>query len=90
MNNKFWLMNTNHLLRIARDMELDDFTRAVVERLDDYDRRLKEIDDVLDNFYLHSDPSLLTYELTKMQEELQQYKEENAELRAELDSVSGV
>ena len=89
MNNKFWLMDTNHLLRVARDMDLDDFTQAVVERLDDVDRRLKEIDDVLDNFYLHSDPSLLQYELTKMQEELQQYKEENAELRAEIDSLKG-
>lgn len=89
MNNKFWLMDTNHLLRIARDRDLDDFTRAVVERLDDYDRRLKEIDDVLDNFYLHSDPSLLTYALTKMQEELQHYLEENAELKAEIDSLKG-
>lgn len=88
----FHLMDTNQLLRLARDVDMGEYERAVVERLDDYDRRLKEIDDVLDNFYLHSDPSLLTYELTKMQEELQQYKEENAELRAELEkkTASGV
>lgn len=89
MNNKFWLMDTNHLLRIARDMDLDDFTRAVVERLDDYDRRLKEIDDVLDNFYLHSDPSLLHYDLTQLDEQLNSYKLVNAELRAEIDSLKG-
>lgn len=89
MNNKFWLMDTNHLLRIARDMELDEFTRAVVERLDDYDRRLKEIDDVLDNFYLHSDPSLLHYDLTQLDEQLNSYKLVNAELRAEIDGLKG-
>ena len=83
----YHLMDTNQLLRLARDVDMGEFERAVVERLDDYDRRLKEIDDVLDNFYLHSDPSLLTYELTKMQEELQQYKEENAELKAEIDNL---
>lgn len=84
----YHLMDTNQLLRLARDVDMGEYERAVVERLDDYDRRLKEIDDVLDNFYLHSDPSLLTYELTKMQEELQQYKEENAELRAEIDNLT--
>lgn len=83
----FHLMDTNQLLRLARDVDMGEFERAVVERLDDYDRRLKELADVLDNFYLHSDPSLLHYELTEMQEELQQYKEENAELKAEIDSL---
>lgn len=85
----YHLTDTNHLLRIARDREIDDFTRAVVERLDDYDRRLKELDEVLDNFYLHSDPSLLQYELEKIQADIEQYKLENAELKAEIDSLKG-
>lgn len=85
----YHLYDTNQLLRIARDRDLDEFTLAVVERLDDVDRRLKELADVLDNFYLHSDLSLLQHELSKMQEELQQYKEENAELKAEIDSLKG-
>lgn len=85
----FHLMDTNHLLRLARDVDMGDYERAVVERLDDVDRRLKELADVLDNFYLHSDPSLLHYELTQMQEELQQYKQSNVELQAEIDSLKG-
>ncbi|MEN9917065.1 MAG: hypothetical protein RLY40_997 [Pseudomonadota bacterium] len=85
----YHLTDTNHLLRIARDRDLDDFTRAVVERLDDYDRRLKELDEILDHFYLHSDPSLLQYELEKILADIEQYKIENAELRAEIDSLKG-
>lgn len=85
----FHLMDTNQLLRLARDAQLGDYERACVERLDDVDRKLQELDEVLDNFYLHSDPSLLTYELEKMQEEIQQLKEANAELQAEIDSLKG-
>jgi hypothetical protein len=85
----FHLMDTNQLLRLARDVEMGEYERACVERLDDVDRKLQELDEVLDNFYLHSDPSLLTYELEKMQEEIQQLKEANAELQAEIDSLKG-
>ena len=85
----YHLSDTNHLLRLARDKDLDDFSRAVVERLDDVDRRLKELDEVLDHFYLHSDPSLLQYELEKIQSDIEQYKLENAELKAEIDSLKG-
>lgn len=85
----FHLMDTNQLLRLARDVDMGEYERAVVERLDDYDRRLKEIDDVLDNFYLHSDPSLLHYDLTQLDEQLNSYKLVNAELRAEIDGLKG-
>lgn len=79
-------MDTNQLLRLARDANLGDYERACLERLDDVDRKLQELDEVLDKFYLHSDPSLLTYELEKMQDEIRDLKQENAELRAEIDS----
>jgi chromosome segregation ATPase len=85
----YHLSDTNHLLRLARDKDLDDFSRAVVERLDDYDRRLKDLAEVLDNFYLHDDPSLLEWELNHMQEEIKQLKTANAELQAEIDSLKG-
>jgi predicted nuclease with TOPRIM domain len=85
----FHLMDTNQLLRLARDAKLGDYERACVERLDDVDRKLQELAEVLDNFYLHSDPSLLTYELEKMQDEIRDLKQENAELRAEIDSLCG-
>jgi chromosome segregation ATPase len=85
----FHLMDTNQLLRLARDVDMGDYERAVVERLDDVDRRLKELDEVLDHFYLHSDPSLLQYELEKIQSDIEQYKLENAELKAEIDSLKG-
>jgi hypothetical protein len=85
----FHLMDTNQLLRLARDANLGDYERACIERLDDVDRKLQELDEVLDKFYLHSDPSLLTYELEKMQDEIRDLKQENAELRAEIDSLKG-
>lgn len=85
----FHLMDTNQLLRLARDAQLGDYERACVERLDDVDRKLQELDEVLDNFYLHSDPSLLTHELNEMQNLINDLKQENAELRAEIDSLKG-
>lgn len=85
----FHLMDTNQLLRLARDVDMGEYERACVERLDDVDRKLQELDEVLDNFYLHSDPSLLQYELNEMQDEIRDLKQENAELRAEIDSLKG-
>lgn len=82
-------MSTNHLLRIARDKEMDDFTLALSERLGEYVARLKEIADILDNFYLSAIPRKLEFELNEMQEQSQQYKNTIAELQAEIDSLKG-